>query len=67
MSALRAKAEIGTQPRDVRFVPKADSCTDPLDHFAGGCKRRLRDVQAKRFRGFQIYAQFKLGRPRPKA
>jgi hypothetical protein len=27
MSALTPKADIGTQPRDVRFVPKADSCT----------------------------------------
>jgi hypothetical protein len=27
MSALPPKADIGTQPRDVRFVPKADSCT----------------------------------------
>ena len=24
MSALPLKADIGTQPRDVRFVPKAD-------------------------------------------
>ena len=27
MSALPPKADIGTQPRDVRFVPKADICT----------------------------------------
>jgi hypothetical protein len=27
MSALPPKADIGTQSRDVRFVPKADSCT----------------------------------------
>src|SRR6516164_3937700 len=27
MSALPPKADIGTQRRDVRFVPKADSCT----------------------------------------
>ena len=26
MSALPPKADIGTQPRDVRFVPKADIC-----------------------------------------
>ena len=25
MSALPPKADIGTQPRDVRFVPKADT------------------------------------------
>src|SRR6516162_1835324 len=27
MSASPPKADIGTQPRDVRFVPQADSCT----------------------------------------
>src|SRR6516162_8945121 len=27
MSALPPIADIGTQPRNVRFVPKADSCT----------------------------------------
>src|SRR5690348_12833787 len=27
MSALPPKADIGTQPRDVRFVPQTDSCT----------------------------------------
>ena len=27
MSALPPKADIETQSRDVRFVPKADSCT----------------------------------------
>ena len=27
MSALPPKADIGTHSRDVRFVPKADSCT----------------------------------------
>jgi len=26
MSALPPKADIGTQPRNVRYVPKADSC-----------------------------------------
>jgi hypothetical protein len=31
MSALPAKAEIGTQSRDVRFVPKADSCTAAIE------------------------------------
>jgi hypothetical protein len=31
MSALPPKADIGTQPRDVRFVPKADSCTAAIN------------------------------------
>ena len=30
MSALPPKADIGTQSRNVRFVPKADSCTAQL-------------------------------------
>ena len=30
MSALPPKADIGTQPRDVRFVPKADICGSAL-------------------------------------
>jgi hypothetical protein len=40
MSALPPKADIETQPRDVRFVPKADSCgaanTSLFDHLVGG-------------------------------
>jgi hypothetical protein len=39
MSALPPKADIGTQPRDVRFVPIADSCTAAksllFDHVVG--------------------------------
>jgi len=35
MSALPPKADIGTQPRDVRFVPKADICLTLLDHPVG--------------------------------
>jgi hypothetical protein len=39
MSALPPKADIGTQSRDVRFVPKADSCTAEkgllFDHLIG--------------------------------
>jgi hypothetical protein len=31
MSALPPKADMGTQSRDVRFVPKADSCTAAID------------------------------------
>jgi hypothetical protein len=31
LSALLPKADIGTQPRDVRFVPKADSCTAEIN------------------------------------
>src|SRR5262249_59819616 len=31
MSALPPKADIGTQSGNVRFVPKADSCTAAID------------------------------------
>jgi hypothetical protein len=31
MSALPPKADIGTQPHHVRFVPKADSCTAAIN------------------------------------
>jgi len=37
MSALPPKADIGTQPRDVRFVPKADIV--PLTSRVGGTIR----------------------------
>jgi hypothetical protein len=41
MSALPPKADIAQHKRDVRFVPKADSCTaakncSSFDHFIGG-------------------------------
>jgi len=39
MSALPPKADTGTQPRNVRFVPKAD-IRHLLDHFAGGSEQR---------------------------
>jgi len=35
MSALPPKADIGTQPWDVRFVPKADIGLASLDHLVG--------------------------------
>ena len=37
MSALPPKADIGTQPRDVRFVPKAD-----IDGLRGPLAERFR-------------------------
>ena len=58
MSALPPKADIGTQSWNVRFVPKADICTAAktrlFDHLVGRSKQRLRDVEAKRFRRFEI-------------
>jgi len=35
MSALPPKADIGTQSRNVRFVPKAEICS-LFDHLIGG-------------------------------
>jgi hypothetical protein len=49
MSALPPKADIGTQPRDVRFVPKADvqrSKITLLDHLASGDEQSLRHRDA---------------------
>ena len=46
MSALPPRADIGTQQRDVRFVPKADICGAAksclFDHLVGGDQKRLR-------------------------
>jgi len=47
MSALPPKADIGTQPPDVRFVPKADilHCGKEMslfDHLIGLAKQRKR-------------------------
>ena len=38
MSALPPKADIGTQPRDVRFVPKADISSSIISSKAAGYK-----------------------------
>ena len=39
MSALAPKADVGTQPRDVRFVPKADIRAASFDHLVGDRKQ----------------------------
>jgi hypothetical protein len=41
MSALAPKADMGTQPRNVRFVPKADSCTAAIGGRNGACRMWL--------------------------
>jgi hypothetical protein len=48
MSALPPKADIGTQPCDVRFVPKADIPTS-LDHLVRPREQRRRHGEVKRF------------------
>src|SRR5262249_19288180 len=48
MSALHPKADIGTQLRNVRFVPKADSCTAAIlslfDHLVDEPRQPYRSV-----------------------
>ena len=61
MSALPPIADIGTQPRDVRFVPKADSCgatkTSLFDHFIGGREELRGDGKADCVGGLDIDGQ----------
>ena len=48
MSALPPKADIGTQPRDVRFVPTADIRDDVNEKErppCGGLSKAVRDVR----------------------
>jgi hypothetical protein len=51
MSALPLKADIGTQSRDVRFVPKTD-ISRSFDQLVGAGEQRSRNRKAKRLRGF---------------
>jgi hypothetical protein len=53
MSALPPKADIGTHPRNVRFVPKATSA-DSFDHLVGPLQDCFGKGDAKRQLG--IYA-----------
>ena len=61
MSALPPKADIGTQPRDVCFVPKEDKVHRSkmvlCDHLVGADDERLRNCQPKRFRCLEIKNQ----------
>src|SRR5215468_8794365 len=43
MSALPPKADIGTQSRHVRFVPKADSCSAAIDRTVIGAGEHIVD------------------------
>jgi hypothetical protein len=57
-SALPPKADMVQRDRDVRFVPKADSCTAArtslFDHVVGALPQEQRHVEAERLGGFQI-------------
>ena len=65
MSALPPKADIGTQPRNVCFVPKADSCTAAIlslfDHLVGDREHGWRYHNVERFGSFHIDNELKLG------
>jgi hypothetical protein len=56
MSALPPKADIGTQSRNVRFVPKADICSAAnsslFDHLVGtgDYRRWYREAEPQHFR-----------------
>src|SRR6516165_3141487 len=58
MSALPPKADIGSACRDVRFVPKTDSCTAAIlllfDLPVGAAKQRKRYCRAECLSGFQM-------------
>src|SRR5215469_11253647 len=67
MSALPPKADIGTQSRNVRFVPKADSCTaangaSSFNQLIGAVEQLRRDGQTKRFCGLQVDDQLEFCR-----
>ena len=66
MSALPPKADMCGATRDVRFGPKADSCTAAtaslFDHFVRCHKQRLRHFEAECLRGFEVDDQLKLSR-----
>ena len=46
-------ADIGTHPRDVRFVPKQTSA-DSFDHLVGEQLHRSGHLQGKRFGSFDV-------------
>ena len=66
MSALPPKADIGSQPRDVRFVPKADICAAAIfslfDHLAGFDEQRRWHRQSECLRCLQIDQEIEFAR-----
>src|SRR6516225_11260218 len=65
MSALPPKAGIGTQPLNVRFVPKADSCTAAnsalFNHLIGGHLHDQRHGKTKPLGGLEIDHELEFG------
>jgi len=60
MSALPPKADIGTQPRDVRHVPKADISSGLIDYFIGAAEQRRRHGEAEHSGSVRIDDQLEL-------
>ena len=62
MSALPPKADIGTQPCDVCFVPKADICSAAkrtvFDYLVGAGEQRGWNGEAKRLCRVQLRISF---------
>ena len=58
MSALRPKADIQSSGWDVRFVPKANSCSAAksllFDHVVGAAEQRLGNCKAEHLGGLEI-------------
>ena len=67
MSALPPKADIGTQSRNVRFVPKADKVRRSkmalFDHLVGADEQRRRHGDPERFSRLKIDNYVEFGRP----
>jgi hypothetical protein len=65
MSALPPKADVAGRRLDVRFVPKADSCTATnsrlFDHLVGACKDVRRNVDTNRLCSLEIERKPVLG------
>jgi hypothetical protein len=65
MSALPPKADMGTRPRDVRFVPLADmrkQAASLFDHLVGKQLDRRRHVEPQCLGGLHIDDKLEFGR-----
>src|SRR5215472_3085674 len=67
MSAIPPKADIRWSDWNIRFVPKADSCTATnsrlFDHLVGGVQQANWYAETQRLGGFEVDDKFELGGP----